>query len=107
MKIEINQKFQIAQQSITAIYDVLEDNKDFADIEYWIANETISNNENYLNLIYKIHKQKDYVTKSLNHLTELIGDLEIFINQCKNLILIEVKKDKKLEKKYNKYHSKN
>ena len=51
MKIEINQKFQIAQQSITAIYDVLEDNKDFADIEYWIANETISNNENYLNLV--------------------------------------------------------
>ena len=44
--------------------------------------------------------------RNLNQLSESVDDLEIFMNQCKHLVLLETKKDQKFAKQYEKYHTK-
>jgi hypothetical protein len=46
------------------------------------------------------------VTKNLAQLSESIDDLEIHINRCKQLVLLEKGKDIKFAEVYNKYHAK-
>ena len=95
----------VVQQHITSIYNLLADHKDLIDIYHWLRNSSLGDNENFLAPVYKIHNQKILVTKNLNQLSESIDDLEIFANQCKNLVLIEAKKDKKFAKQYEKYYA--
>ena len=95
----------VVQQHITSIYNLLADHKDLIDINYWLGHSSLGDNENFLAPVYKIHNQKILVTKNLNQLSESIDDLEIFANQCKNLVLIETKKDKKFAKQYKKYYA--
>ncbi len=95
----------VVQQHITSIYDLLADCKDLIDIYHWLRNSSLGDNENFLAPVYKIQNQKTLITKTLNQLSELIDDFEILINQCKNLVLIEAKKDKKFAKQYEKYYS--
>jgi len=95
----------VVQQHITSIYNLLADHKDLIDINYWVGHSSLGDNENFLAPVYKIHNQKILVTKNLNQLSESVDDLEILANQCKNLVLIETKKDKKFAKQYEKYYA--
>ena len=95
----------VVQQHITSIYNLLADHKDLIDINYWLGHSSLGDNENFLAPVYKIHNQKILVTKNLNQLSESVDDLEILANQCKNLVLIEAKKDKKFAKQYERYYA--
>jgi hypothetical protein len=97
------------QQHITSIYDLLthhNTSKDFTEIRYWLLHSYLGTNDNFLATIFKVDNQTKLVTKSLNQLSESVDDLEIFINQCKQLILVTKEKDKKFAKHYDKYHAK-
>ena len=93
------------QENITNIYSSITNHQGLTDINYWLTHSTLGNNENYLEPVYKIHHQRGLITKNLNQLSELVDDLEIFINQCKNLLLIEKRKDKQFARDYDKYYS--
>ena len=95
----------VVQQHITSIYNLLADHKDLIDINYWLGHSSLGDNENFLAPVYKIHNQKILVTKNLNQLSESVDDLEILANQCKNLVLIEAKKNKNFAKQYEKYYA--
>jgi transcriptional regulator with XRE-family HTH domain len=93
------------QENITNIYSSITNHQGLTDINYWLTHSALGNNENYLEPVYKIHHQRGLITKNLNQLSELVDDLEIFINQCKNLLLIEKRKDKQFARDYDKYYS--
>jgi hypothetical protein len=55
---------------------------------------------------FNIEKQRELVTRHLTRLSESVDDLEISVNRCKQLVLVEREKDPKFAKAYDKYHKK-
>ena len=97
------------QQCISSVYNAIELFNacyEFAEIRHWLLNSNLGRNENYLSVISQIDKQKKLITRHLTQLSESVDDLEISINRCKHLVLIERKKDQKFAKHYEKYHAK-
>ena len=100
---------QEIQQNITNLYNLIDDldnTRDLLEIRYWLLNSNLGDNNNYLASRFNIEKQKSIVTRRLTQLAESVDDLEIFMNQCKHLVLLETKKDQKFAKQYEKYHKK-
>ncbi len=100
---------QEIQQNITALYNMIDDfdnTKDLLEIRYWLLNSNLGENNNYLMARFNIEKQKAVVIGHLTRLSEAVDDLEIKINQCTQLILLEKEKDPKFAKVYDKYHKK-
>ena len=97
------------QQHITSIYNALDDfdnTRDLLEIRYWLLSSNLGQNDNFLVARFNIEKQKELVTRHLTRLSESIDDLEISVNRCKQLVLIEKEKDPKFARAYNKYHKK-
>lgn len=97
------------QQHITNLYNAMENYNichEFTEMRHWLLNSNLGMNENYLLVISQIDQQKKLVTRHLTQLSESVDDLEIFINQCKHLVLLERKKNQKFAKHYEKYHKK-
>jgi len=93
---------QEIQQNITNLYNLIDDldnTKDLLEIRYWLLNSNLGDNNNYLIARFNIEKQKSVVTRHLSRLSEAVDDLEIKINQCTQLILLEKEKDHKYHKK--------
>ena len=100
---------QEIQQCISSVYnaiDVFNTCYEFTEIRYWLLNSSLGRNDNYLSAIAQIDKQKKLITKHLTQLSESVDDLEILINRLKHLVQIELRKDKKFAKHYEKYHTK-
>jgi hypothetical protein len=71
------------QQHITDIYSALDEfdnTRDLLEIRYWLWH--------------------------LTRLSESVDDLEIRVNRCKQLVLVEKEKDPKFVRAYDKYHKK-
>ena len=100
---------QEIQRCISSVYnaiDLFNSCYEFTEIRHWLLNSNLGRNENYLSVISQIDKQKKLITRNLTQLSESVDDLEISINRCKHLVLIERKKDQKFAKHYEKYHAK-
>jgi hypothetical protein len=97
------------QQYITSIYNALDDfdnTKDLLEIRYWLLSSNLGQNDNFLVARFNIEKQKSVVTGHLTRLSESVDDLEIRVNRCKQLVLVEKEKDPKFARAYDKYHKK-
>ncbi len=97
------------QQHITSIYSELDDfdnTKDLLEIRYWLLSSNLGQNDNFLVAKFNIEKQKSVVTGHLTRLSESVDDLEIRVNRCKQLVLVETAKDPKFARAYDKYHKK-
>lgn len=97
------------QQHITSIYNALDDfdnTRDLLEIRYWLLSSNLGQNDNFLVARFNIEKQKELVTRHLTRLSESVDDLEISVNRCKQLVLIEREKDPKFARAYDKYHKK-
>jgi len=97
------------QQHITSIYNALDDfdnTKDLLEIRYWLLSSNLGQNDNFLVARFNIEKQKELVTRHLTRLSESVDDLEISVNRCKQLVLVEREKDPKFARAYDKYHKK-
>ncbi len=97
------------QQHITGIYSELDDfdnTRDLLEIRYWLLSSNLGQNDNFLVARFNIEKQKSVVTRHLTQLAESVDDLEISVNRCKQLVLIEREKDPKFARAYDKYHKK-
>ena len=100
---------QEMQRFITNLYNAIENYNtchEFSEIRYWFLRSTLGQNDNFLACISNIDKQKKLVIRNLNQLSESVDDLEISINQCKHLVLLEREKNQKFAKHYEKYHTK-
>jgi len=100
---------QEIQRHITSIYSKLDDfdnTKDLLEIRYWLLSSNLGQNDNFLMARFNIEKQKELVTRHLTRLSESVDDLEISVNRCKQLVLVEREKDPKFAKAYDKYHKK-
>ena len=100
---------QEIQQNITNLYNLIEDfdnTKDLLEIRYWLLSSNLGQNDNFLMARFNIEKQKELVTRHLTRLSESVDDLEISVNRCKQLVLVEKEKDPKFAKAYDKYHKK-
>lgn len=97
------------QQHITSIYNALDDfdnTRDLLEIRYWLLSSNLGQNDNFLVARFNIEKQKSVVIRHLTRLSESVDDLEISVNRCKQLVLIEREKDPKFARAYDKYHKK-
>ena len=97
------------QQHITSIYNALDDfdnTRDLLEIRYWLLSSNLGQNDNFLVARFNIEKQKELVTRHLTRLSESVDDLEISVNRCKQLVLVEREKDPKFARVYDKYHKK-
>lgn len=100
---------QEIQRHITSIYSKLDDfdnTKDLLEIRYWLLSSNLGQNDNFLVARFNIEKQKSIVTRHLTQLAESVDDLEISVNRCKQLLLVEREKDPKFARAYDKYHKK-
>jgi|JI6StandDraft_1071083.scaffolds.fasta_scaffold05427_6 hypothetical protein len=100
---------QEIQQNITNLYNLIDDldnTKDLLEIRYWLLNSNLGYNNNFLVARFNIEKQRGIVTRHLTQLAESVDDLELSVNRCKQLILVEKEKDPKFAKVYDKYHKK-
>ena len=100
---------QEIQRHITSIYSKLDDfdnTKDLLEIRYWLLSSNLGQNDNFLMARFNIEKQRSVVTRHLTQLAESVDDLEISVNRCKQLVLVEREKDPKFAKVYDKYHKK-
>ncbi len=100
---------QEIQRHITSIYSKLDDfdnTKDLLEIRYWLLSSNLGQNDNFLVARFNIEKQSSVVTRHLTQLAESVDDLEISVNRCKQLVLVEREKDPKFAKVYDKYHKK-
>jgi len=100
---------QEIQRHITGIYNELDqyhDNKGLTEICYWHSYKNFKHNEAFQVAFLQVERQIKSVTKDLAQLSESIDDFEIYINQCKRLILLEKEKDRNFAEVYNKYHAK-
>jgi len=100
---------QEIQRHITGIYSKLDDfdnTKDLLEIRYWLLSSNLGQNDNFLVARFNIEKQRELVTRHLTRLSESVDNLEIRVNQCTQLILVEKEKDPKFAKAYDKYHKK-
>jgi hypothetical protein len=97
----------IIQQHITSIYNELDNyalSKDIVAIRYWLLHSPLSQNDNFSFTVSSVDKQKKVVIRNLTQLSESVDDLELLVNQCKHLALIETKKDKNFLNEYKKYY---
>lgn len=97
------------QQHITSIYNALDDfdnTRDLLEIRYWLLSSNLGQNDNFLVARFNIEKRKELVTRHLTRLSESVDDLEISVNRCKQLVLVEREKDPKFARAYDKYHKK-
>ena len=97
------------QRHITGIYSELDDfdnTRDLLEIRYWLLSSNLGQNDNFLVAKFNIEKQKSVVTGHLTRLSESVDDLEIRVNRCKQLVLVETAKDPKFARAYDKYHKK-
>ena len=100
---------QEIQRHITGIYNELDqyhDNKSLTEIYYWHSCKHFKYNEAFQVAFFQVERQIKLVTKNLAQLSESIDDFEIYINQCKRLILLEKEKDIKFAEVYDGYHAK-
>jgi hypothetical protein len=100
---------QEIQRHITSIYSKLDDfdnTKDLLEIRYWLLSSNLGQNDNFLVARFNIEKQRELVTRHLTRLSESVDDLELNVNRCTQLILVEKEKDPKFAKAYDKYHKK-
>ena len=100
---------QEIQQNITNLYNLIDDldnTRDLLEIRYWLLSSNLGQNDNFLVARFNIEKQKELVTRHLTRLSESVDDLEISVNRCKQLVLIEREKDPKFARAYDKYHKK-
>ena len=100
---------QEIQRHITSIYsklDYFDNTKDLLEIRYWLLSSNLGQNDNFLMARFNIEKQRSVVTRHLTQLAESVDDLEISVNRCKQLVLVEREKDPKFAKVYDKYHKK-
>jgi len=100
---------QEIQRHITGIYNELDqyhDNKRLTEIYYWHSCKHFKHNEAFQVAFLQVERQIKSVTKDLAQLSESIDDFEIYINQCKRLILLEKEKDTNFVEVYNRYHAK-
>jgi len=100
---------QEIQQNITNVYNLIDDldnTRDLLEIRYWLLSSNLGQNDNFLMARFNIEKQKSVVTGHLTQLAESVDDLEISVNRCKQLVLVEREKDPKFAKVYDKYHKK-
>ena len=94
------------QQQISILYDLLTDNKDFSEIKHWFFNTPIGQNENFIAFNYQLNLQKQVARRDLNRLSETTEEIQVLVNQCRQLVLIEQEKDENLKKHYKQYHKK-
>ena len=100
---------QEIQQNITNLYNLIDDfdnTRDLLEIRYWLLSSNLGQNDNFLVARFNIEKQRELVTRHLTRLSESVDDLELNVNRCKQLILVEKEKDPKFAKAYDKYHKK-
>lgn len=100
---------QEIQRHITGIYNELDqyhDNKGLTEICYWHSCKHFKYNEAFQTAFLQVEREIKSVTTNLAQLSESIDDFEIYINQCKRLILLEKEKDINFAEVYNKYHAK-
>lgn len=100
---------QEIQRHITGIYNELDqyhNNKGLAEICYWHSCKHFKYNDAFQAAFFQMERQIKLVTKNLAQLSESIDDFEIYINQCKRLILLEKEKDTNFAEVYNNYHAK-
>ena len=100
---------QEIQQNITNLYNLIDDldnTRDLLEIRYWLLSSNLGQNDNFLVARFNIEKQKELVTRHLTRLSESVDDLELNVNRCTQLILVEKEKDHKFAKAYDKYHKK-
>ena len=100
---------QEIQQNITNLYNLIDDfdnTRDLLEIRYWLLNSNLGDNNNYLTARFNIEKQKSVVTRHLTRISEAVDNLEISVNRCKQLILLEKERDPKFAKAYDKYYEK-
>ncbi len=100
---------QEIQQNITNLYNLIDDldnTRDLLEIRYWLLSSNLGQNDNFLVARFNIEKQKELVTRHLTRLSESVDDLEISVNRCKQLVLVEREKDPKFARAYDKYHKK-
>jgi hypothetical protein len=100
---------QEIQKNITNLYNLIDDfdnTKDLLEIRYWLLSSNLGQNDNFLVARFNIEKQRSVVTRHLTQLAESVDDLEISVNRCKQLVLVEKDKDPKFAKAYDKYHKK-
>jgi hypothetical protein len=89
---------QEIQQNITNLYNLIDDldnTRDLLEIRYWLLSSNLGQNDNFLVARFNIEKQKELVTRHLTRLSESVDDLEISVNRCKQLVLVEREKDPK------------
>jgi len=101
---------QEIQQNISNLYNLIDDldnTRDLLEIRYWLLNSNLGDNNNYLIARFNIEKQKSVVTRHLTRLSEAVDNLEIYVQRCKQLVLVESEKDPKFARAYDKYHKKN
>ena len=106
MGVIMSQEIQRCISSVYNAVDLFNTCYEFNEIRYWLLNSNLGGNENYLSLISQIDKQKKLITRNLTQLSESVDDLEISINRCKHLVLLEREKNQKFAKHYEKYHTK-
>ena len=100
---------QEIQRHITGIYNELDqyhDNRGLTEICYWHSCKHFKYNEAFLVAFFQMESQIKLVTKNLAQLSESIDDLEIHVNRCKQLVLLEKEKDTEFAEVYNEYHAK-
>ena len=99
---------QEIQRNITNIYNELDryhTSKDLREIHYWSNRSWFQENEEFHMSFTHIERLIKLVTRQLNHLSESVDDVEIHVNKCKQLIILEKEKNEKFARRYNKYHS--
>ena len=98
---------QEIQRHITGIFNELDryhTSKDLKEIRYWFDRDWLKNDEFYMSFTH-MERLTKMVAKQLNQLSESVDDLEIRVNKCKQLIILEKDKNENFARRYNKYHS--
>lgn len=96
------------QRHITGIFNELDryhTSKDLKEIHYWYDREWFRGNDEFRVSFTHMERLIKLVTKHLNQLSESVDDLEIRVNKCKQLIILEKDKNENFARRYNKYHS--
>jgi hypothetical protein len=99
---------QEIQRHITGIFNELDryhTSKDLREIHYWFARNWLKGNDEFYISFTHMERLTRLVAKQLNQLSEFVDDLEIRVNKCKQLIILEKEKNQKFAVRYDKYHS--
>lgn len=95
--------YNTIQENLSNIYNILTTNDELKEIKYFFLNSSIYNNDTFSSSYYELNTKLDQMRKALNELNSKATDVDIMLNQCRSLILVEQKKYPKLQKKYTKY----